>query len=117
MERDFVEAPSQMFENWVWNADVLKTFARHYKTKEPFPKAMLDGMLAARYLGSGIVKGIGEAYAKRIVAAFGMETLRVLDETPHAATALLIGFGWAIGASMQIASGIIARTRTEMSTR
>jgi len=41
----------------------------------------------------------------------------VLDDTPHAATALLIGFGWAIGASMQIASGIIARTRTEISTR
>ncbi len=36
-----------------------------------------------RYLGSGIVKGIGEAYAKRIVAAFGMDTLRVLDETPE----------------------------------
>ena len=36
-----------------------------------------------RYLASGIVKGIGEAYAKRIVAAFGMETLRVLDETPE----------------------------------
>ena len=36
-----------------------------------------------KYLGSGIVKGIGEAYAKRIVAAFGMDTLRVLDETPE----------------------------------
>jgi exodeoxyribonuclease V alpha subunit len=36
-----------------------------------------------RYLGSGIVKGIGEAYAKRIVAAFGMDTLRVLDEAPE----------------------------------
>ena len=36
-----------------------------------------------RYLGSGLVKGIGEAYAKRIVAAFGMETLRVLDERPE----------------------------------
>jgi exodeoxyribonuclease V alpha subunit len=35
-----------------------------------------------RYLGSGIVKGIGEAYAKRIVARFGMDTLRVLDEDP-----------------------------------
>jgi exodeoxyribonuclease V alpha subunit len=35
-----------------------------------------------RYLGSGIVKGIGDAYARRIVATFGMETLRVLDETP-----------------------------------
>ncbi len=36
-----------------------------------------------RYLGSGVVKGIGAAYAKRIVAAFGMDTLRVLDEEPH----------------------------------
>ncbi len=36
-----------------------------------------------RYLASGIVKGIGGAYAKRIVAAFGMNTLRVLDETPE----------------------------------
>lgn len=52
--RDFVEAPSQMFENWVWNADVLKTFARHYKTGEPFPDKLLDGMLKARYLASGI---------------------------------------------------------------
>jgi len=40
----------------------------------------------------------------------------VLDEASHAITALLISFGWAIGASMQIASGIIARTRTEVST-
>jgi hypothetical protein len=40
----------------------------------------------------------------------------VLDEAAHAVTALLISFGWGIGASMQIASGIIARTRTEAST-
>lgn len=36
-----------------------------------------------RYLGSGMIKGIGEAYAKRIVAAFGLDTLKVLDETPE----------------------------------
>ena len=54
VERDFVEAPSQMFENWVWDADVLKTFARHYQTGEVFPDDLLDGMLAARYLGSGM---------------------------------------------------------------
>ena len=35
-----------------------------------------------RYLGSGMIKGIGEAYAKKIVAAFGLDTLRVLDEQP-----------------------------------
>jgi exodeoxyribonuclease V alpha subunit len=36
-----------------------------------------------RYLSSGLIKGIGAAYAKRIVAAFGMDTLRVLDEAPE----------------------------------
>jgi exodeoxyribonuclease V alpha subunit len=36
-----------------------------------------------RYLGSGMVPGIGPAYAKRIVAAFGIETLEVLDRSPE----------------------------------
>ena len=35
-----------------------------------------------RYLGSGLIKGIGQAYAKRIVEAFGKETLDVLDSDP-----------------------------------
>lgn len=52
--RDFVEAPSQMMENWVWNASVLKTFAKHYKTGQPLPDKLLAGMQAARTLGSGI---------------------------------------------------------------
>ncbi|MCH8165643.1 MAG: Zn-dependent oligopeptidase [Planctomycetes bacterium] len=55
VERDFVEAPSQMFENWVWDADVLQTFARHYETGEPFPQDLLDGMIKARHLGSGML--------------------------------------------------------------
>jgi thimet oligopeptidase len=54
VERDFVEAPSQMFENWVWNADVLKTFARHYKTNQPLPDDLLQGMIRAKNLGSGL---------------------------------------------------------------
>lgn len=54
VERDFVEAPSQMFENWVWNADVLNLFAKHYKTGEPLPKSTLDGMIAAQKLASGM---------------------------------------------------------------
>ncbi len=35
-----------------------------------------------KYLASGLVKGVGEKLAKRIVEAFGLEALRVLDETP-----------------------------------
>jgi thimet oligopeptidase len=52
--RDFVEAPSQMFENWVWDAGVLKTFAKHYKTGETLPENLLKGMESARTLGSGL---------------------------------------------------------------
>jgi hypothetical protein len=39
----------------------------------------------------------------------------VLDETAHAVTALLIGLGWAIGATMQIAAGVISRRRRDAS--
>ncbi len=35
-----------------------------------------------KYLGSGLVKGVGPVYAKRIVEAFGADTLRVLEEAP-----------------------------------
>jgi thimet oligopeptidase len=52
--RDFVEAPSQMMENWVWEGDSLSLFAKHYKTGEPLPASLLKGMKDARTLGSGM---------------------------------------------------------------
>jgi exodeoxyribonuclease V alpha subunit len=36
-----------------------------------------------KYLASGMIKGIGQAYAQRIVHQFKLDTLRVLDEEPH----------------------------------
>jgi exodeoxyribonuclease V alpha subunit len=42
--------------------------------------ATLDGI--EKYLGSGLIKGIGPAYAKRLVGAFGFDTLKVLSEEP-----------------------------------
>lgn len=35
-----------------------------------------------KYLGSGLIKGIGPTYAKKIVTTFGMKTLQILDESP-----------------------------------
>ena len=50
---DFVEAPSQMLENWVWNKQSLSLFATHYKTNEIIPDSLLNRMMKARNIQSG----------------------------------------------------------------
>ncbi len=54
VERDFVEAPSQMLEHWVWDRDVLAGFTRHVDTGEPLPADLLDRMIAAKNVASGL---------------------------------------------------------------
>lgn len=54
VKRDFVEAPSQMLENWVWNPKILKMLSHNYKTGEPLPDAMIAKMIAARHAGDGV---------------------------------------------------------------
>ncbi|KAI7829286.1 hypothetical protein BX661DRAFT_162534 [Kickxella alabastrina] len=54
MERDFVEAPSQMLENWGWDPSVLRKFAVHYKTGEPIPEDLVKRLVAAKNKGSGL---------------------------------------------------------------
>ncbi|MDP3957951.1 MAG: M3 family metallopeptidase [bacterium] len=46
---DFVEAPSQMLENWTWDAGMLALLSEHYRTKAPLPEADLKNLLAAKY--------------------------------------------------------------------
>lgn len=51
---DFVEAMSQIFENWIWDYDVLGSFAKHYETGEGLPKETVDRMGQAKNLASGL---------------------------------------------------------------
>ena len=48
VERDFVEMPSHLQENWVWEPEALATFARHYRTGEPIPTELAQQLAASR---------------------------------------------------------------------
>lgn len=52
-ERDFIEAPSQMLEEWVWDGDILKRFAINDKG-ETITDEIIDKMLKAKLFGEGL---------------------------------------------------------------
>ena len=52
-EWDFVEAPSQMLEQWAWDADVLREFARN-SAGEPIPVELVERMRNAEEFGNGV---------------------------------------------------------------
>jgi thimet oligopeptidase len=53
MESDFVEAPSQMLEEWMRSPQVLASFAHNYKTGEPIPAELVERMNRASAFGRG----------------------------------------------------------------
>jgi peptidyl-dipeptidase Dcp len=51
--RDFVELPSQLFEHWVEEPEVLKRHARHHRSGEPIPDTLIAKLQRARYFNQG----------------------------------------------------------------
>ena len=64
VEQDFVEAPSQMLEEWTWDPATLQTFARHYQTNEPIPAELVKQMKRASEFGKGLTVRRQMVYAK-----------------------------------------------------
>lgn len=61
---DFVEAPSQMLENWVWDEAALKVLTRHFERKdESMPDELMKQLIATRHLNKGY------AYTRQLVLA------------------------------------------------
>ena len=91
-QRDFVEYPSQVNENWLLTRPVLERFAKHYQTGEPMPQALVDkikkaetfnqGFATVEYLSSALVDmklhldadGVvdPDAFEKKTLAEIGM---------------------------------------------
>ncbi|KNC84709.1 thimet oligopeptidase [Sphaeroforma arctica JP610] len=55
VERDFVEAPSQMLENWCWEKESLRMMSEHYETKQPIPDEMIDSLVASKKANAGLL--------------------------------------------------------------
>ncbi len=59
------------------------SYGRQFEVTDCQVDIPCDLMGIQKYLESGLVKGIGPIFAKKIVELFGTDTLKVIDETPH----------------------------------
>jgi peptidyl-dipeptidase Dcp len=50
---DWVELPSQLYEHWLERPEILRQFARHFRTNEPIPEDLLKKLIAARTFDKG----------------------------------------------------------------
>ena len=71
-EHDFVEAPSQMLEEWAWDAKVLQTFAKNEKG-EPIPTEMVEQMRRAKDYGEGLRTRRQMVYADLSLSIYNRE--------------------------------------------
>ena len=116
--RDFVELPSQLYEHWLSTPAILAKYARHYKTGEAIPKALLDRLLAAQNFNQGfqtveyvstalidleahVLEDAGEfeasQFEKRVLGEIGMPDAIVMrHRIPHLAHAFA-GDGYSAG--------------------
>ena len=76
-ERDFVELPSQINEHWAFEPEVLRVYAKHYKTGEAMPQALIDKIEASDKYGQGF------ATVEYLAASYVDMDLHVLTEIPE----------------------------------
>ncbi len=78
-EWDFVEAPSQMFEEWAWSYDTLARFARHADTGAVIPPELVDKMRRADKFGLGTAT-VQQIFYAAISLGFHSADPKALDQ-------------------------------------
>jgi thimet oligopeptidase len=69
-EADFIEVPSQLYEEWCWDPEVLGTFARHHVTGEAIPADLVRRLKRASEFGKGLGMRRQMVFAHLALAAF-----------------------------------------------
>lgn len=76
-EWDFVEVPSQFFEEWAWRPEVLQRFAVHVQSGERIPADLVERMRAAEEVGNGIMVLRQMFFARLALECFGGDPSRI----------------------------------------
>ena len=76
VERDFVELPSQINEHWAFEPEVLRQYARHYRTGEVIPQELVEKIDASSKYGQGF------ATVEYLAASYVDLDLHYLTEMP-----------------------------------
>lgn len=108
VERDFVECPSQMLENWCWEKDVLKRLSKHVTTGEPLSDYLIEALAKSRNANEGIATQRQIAFAlfdqllhsgntKDITQLYFETYAAVTGFTPTAGTSMPASFGHLCG--------------------
>jgi thimet oligopeptidase len=106
IEQDFIEAPSQMLEEWAWDATTLQTFARHYQTDEPIPAALVRQMKRAKEFGKGLHVRRQMLYAKLSLSIHERDPREVdTDRIVRSLTEQYMPFPFVEGTHFQTAFG------------
>lgn len=80
VERDFVEAPSQMLENWCWEKESLHRMSKHYKDGSSIPADLLDKLIASKVANAGAFN------LRQILLGTFDQTIHKADKADTAAT-------------------------------
>jgi len=83
-EWDFVEVPSQLYEEWAWDVRVLQSFAHHWETGEPIPAELVERLRAAEEFPKGMSIMTQMFYATFSLDLYdrdpvGLDTTAVMD--------------------------------------
>jgi Zn-dependent oligopeptidase len=76
---DFVEVPSQMFEEWLHEPEVLRRLSYHYQTGEPLPEDIIQKLCSLRSFGMGYFIQRQSALADLALQLFGKDPEIAID--------------------------------------